>query len=114
MRKLPDDYEDQNFSFGYLLKNIGQKIIHCDHNGLQDIYEGIKGPLHDMTVKLASRYGQERPEAHRTESIAKPSDQADRLGAEMLDLELQEIQMKQRKIAIQTSKIQLQLKHLKS
>ncbi len=56
IRKLPDNFADKSFQDGYIMNEIQQKINFCDHDALKAIYDGIRGSLHDLTMKLAERH----------------------------------------------------------
>lgn len=56
IRKLPDDFGDKSFQDGYIMNEIQQKINFCDHDALMEIYNGIRVPLHDLTMRLAKQH----------------------------------------------------------
>ena len=59
IRRLPDEYNDKKFQDGYLMNEIQQSIIFCNHDALKPIYDGLRHDLYDLTARLAVVSGQD-------------------------------------------------------
>ena len=114
IRKLPDNFADKSFQDGYIMNEIQQKINFCDHEALKTIYDGIRGPLHDLTMKLAAKYKNDQVESDQTDN------EGDGYNENYLSLQLRELQLKeeanmiaQKKVAIEKSILESRLKSSK-
>lgn len=58
---------DDKFYWGYLEHHVGQKINEKDHVGLKPIYDGIRGPLLESTLKLAAQHDEASISLHHEE-----------------------------------------------
>ena len=47
---------DETFYWGYLERHVGQKINEKDHIALKPIYDGIRDPLLESSLKLAAKH----------------------------------------------------------
>ena len=114
IRKLPDDFADKSFQFGYIMNEIQQKINFGDHAALKAIYDGVRVPLHDLTMKLAKQNDKEACLQESDISLMKAfKSEEDEMAEELLELEKHQIRINKQKLDIEQKELDLRMIELK-